>query len=165
MIRKKKKFARPKKPFDKVRIESEDEIIKKYGLKNKKEIWKTEFDIKKMREKAKGVLTSEPEKQQRLIESLNKKGLNVKSVADILGLDKESLLKRRLQTVLSEKMNIKPKQARQFITHKHVYIDKKRVNSPGYIVNKGEEGKIELILKPKKIKEDNKDSSGEEKNG
>jgi small subunit ribosomal protein S4 len=159
MIRKKKKYSRPKKPFDKPRIESEDQIIKKYGLKNKREIWRAEFQIKKMREKAKGVLTAEPEKQDKLINSLKKKGLDVNSIADILGLDKESLLKRRLQTVVGEKFNIKPKQARQFITHKHVSINKVKINSPGYIVNKNEENKIEINLKPKKIEEIKKEET------
>lgn len=153
MIKKKKRFSRPKKPFDKARIENEDIIVERYGLKNKKEIWKAEFQIKKMRERAKAVLTSEPEKQQKLIDSLNKKGLDVKNIADILGLDKENLLKRRLQTIVSEKFKVKPKQARQFITHKHVTINNIKVNSPGYIVNKEEENKINLNLKPKKIGE------------
>jgi len=153
MIRKKKKFSRPKKPFDKLRIEEENRIIEKYGLKNKKEIWKAEFQIKKMREKAKNVLTSDSEKQQKLIDSLTKKGLDVEKVSDVLSLDKESLLKRRLQTIVSEKFNIKPKQARQFITHKHVSINKIKVSAPGYIVNKNEEKNIEINLKPKKIKE------------
>jgi len=159
MKRKKKKISRPKKPFDKARIEEEDRIVEKYGLKNKREIWKTEYQIEKIREKAKKILTASPEKQKRLIDSLNKKGLNVKSIADVLGLDKEDLLKRRLQTIVSEKFNIKPKASRQLITHKHVTINKIRVNSPSYIVSKDEEDKIEIILKPKKIK--NKEESVE----
>jgi small subunit ribosomal protein S4 len=153
MIRKKKKFNRPKKPFDKARIDEEELIVEKYGLKNKREIWKAEFQIKKMREKAKQVLTADSEKQEKLMNSLRKKGLEVNNISDILGLNKENLLKRRLQTIVSEKFKIKPKGARQLITHKHVSINKVKVNSPSYIVSKDEESKIEIVLKPKKIKE------------
>jgi small subunit ribosomal protein S4 len=153
MIRKRKKFSRPKKPFDKPRIEEEDRIVEKYGLKNKNEIWKTEFQVKKMREKAKKVLTADPEKQEKLINSLKNKGLDVNNVADILGLDKEDILKRRLQTIVSEKFNIKPKASRQLITHKHITVNNIKVNSPSYIVNKNEESKIEIKLKVKKLKE------------
>ena len=38
--RKQKKYSRPRKIYDKPRIEEENELIKKYGLKNKKEIWR-----------------------------------------------------------------------------------------------------------------------------
>ena len=40
MIRKHKLYKRPRKLFDISRIKDEDELVKKYGLKNKKEIWK-----------------------------------------------------------------------------------------------------------------------------
>jgi len=154
MIRKRKKFSRPKKPFDKPRIEEEDRVVEKYGLKNKNEIWKTEFQVKKIREKAKKVLTADPEKQEKLINSLKGKGLNVNTVADVLGLGTEDILKRRLQTIVSEKFNLKPKASRQLITHKHITINNIKVNSPSYIVNKDEESKIEIRLKTKKLKEE-----------
>ena len=38
--RRRKNFSRPKKLFDRARIDEENVIVKKYGLKNKKEIWK-----------------------------------------------------------------------------------------------------------------------------
>ncbi len=41
MIRKKNLYLRPQKPFESQRIKEENELVKKYGLKNKKEIWKT----------------------------------------------------------------------------------------------------------------------------
>ena len=53
MLRKHKKYSKPKRPFDKERILEEAQIKKRYGLKNKREIWKTEANVKSIREKAK----------------------------------------------------------------------------------------------------------------
>lgn len=156
MIRKKKRYSRPKKPFDKLRIEEENKIKEKYGLKNKKEIWKAEYKIKKIREKAKKILTASYEEQKKFIEKLNKIGLNVKNISDVLALNKEDWLERRLQTILSKKYNITPKLARQLIVHKHVTVGGVRVNSPSYIIKKGEEDKIEITLKKKFSEENNK---------
>ena len=36
MKRKHKRYSRPKRPFDKARIEEEGEIVNEFGLKNKK---------------------------------------------------------------------------------------------------------------------------------
>ena len=36
----KKKYERPRKPYDKVRIEKEKNILHEFGLRRKKEIWR-----------------------------------------------------------------------------------------------------------------------------
>ena len=43
MKRQNKKYSRPRKPFDKQRIEEENLLRDKYGLKNKKEISEDEM--------------------------------------------------------------------------------------------------------------------------
>lgn len=156
MKRKHKSYSRPKRPFDKRRIEEEAEIRKTFGLKNKKEIWKAEAKISSMREKAKRLIGAEKEKQKALFERLEKNGLKVKSIADVLSLDKTDYLKRRLQTVIvSKKIANTPKQARQMIVHKKVLVDGRIVNKPSYIVPKKFEDKISLKKeKPKKVKEE-----------
>ena len=88
MKRKHKKYSKPKRPFDKPRLIEEEGIKKEFGLKNKKEIWKSESEIKSIREKAKKLISADVEEQQALYGRLNKKGFNVKSIADILSLDK-----------------------------------------------------------------------------
>jgi len=148
--RKHKKYTRPRKLFDKARIEEENSLIKKYGLKSKREIWKADSAIGKIRRQAKLLLTKSAEEQEKFIGKLKKQGFNVKSIADILALDKEDYLKRRLQSIVVErKLASTAKQARQFIAHKHIAIDKKLVNIPSYIVPVDEENKIELILSKK----------------
>ena len=56
MKRKHKIYSRPKRPFDKTRIEEEGKIKEEFGLKNKKEIWKADARIKEIREKAKKLI-------------------------------------------------------------------------------------------------------------
>lgn len=152
--RKGKKYTKPKTPFDKVRIEEENVLVKKYGLKNKKEIWKADSAIDKIRRQAKLLLTKEPEEQKKFIEKLQKQGFKVKNIAEVLSLNKENYLKRRFQSVVVEKgLASTARQARQFIVHKHIAIDKNIVNVPSYLVPVDKEDKISLRL-VKKIKEE-----------
>ncbi len=143
MIRKKKKFERPRKLFDIVRIKSENSIAKKYGLKNKREIWRTIAKLKEIRTKAKKLVNQDYMKQQELLEKLNKIGFKVKNILDVLALTEEDVLRRRLQTIVLEKgIATTTKGARQLITHKHILINGKIVNAPSYLVNVDEEEKI-----------------------
>ncbi len=150
MKRKHKKYSRPRKLFNKARIDEEAKIKKEFGLKNKREIWKTEAKVKSLREKAKKLISSSKEEQEKLFESLKKIGLNVDSIGDVLVLDKRDFLKRRLQTIVSKKLANTPKMARQLIVHKKVLINEKVVNSPSYIMPVNLENKI--TLKPLKNK-------------
>ena len=154
-IRKKKTYSRPRKPFDKARFEEEAVIVKTYGLEKKREIWKAEARIRDIRRIAKTLITASEEEKKVLIDKLKKIGLNVSNIADILALKKENWLERRLQTIAFKKGLAKTaKQARQFITHRHVKVGGKIVNKPSYIVNVNEESKIEVLAKPiKEIKE------------
>ena len=148
MKRKHKKYSRPKRPFDKARIDEEGVIKKKYGLKNKREIWKAESKVAVMRQKAKKLIKASGEEKEVLFKRLQKIGLKVSSISDILGLDKTNYLDRRLQTIVFKK-NIAPtpKTARQMITHKKILINQKVVDSPSYIVPIEYENKIELKKK------------------
>ncbi|MGY4884263.1 MAG: 30S ribosomal protein S4 [Nanobdellota archaeon] len=150
MKRKHKIYSRPKRPFDKARIEEEVGIVKEFGLKNKREIWKAEAKIKIIREKAKRLISAKPEEQQILFNKLNKMGLKVNSISSVLSLDKKDYLKRRLQTIVVEKkLASTPKQSRQLITHKKVLVNGSAVDSPSYIVPVELEDKI--TLKDKKV--------------
>ncbi len=158
-----KRFKKPRKLYDKPRIEEENKLAKKYGLKNKKEIWKAESEIEKIRRQAKGLITADPDKQKVLVNRLKKLGFKVDKVADILGLNKEDWLKRRLQSIVAaKKFASTAKGARQFIVHKHVTIDGRVINIPGYIVKIDEEDKIGINIqtKPKKEKQTAKIEGG-----
>ncbi len=164
MKRKHKKYSKPKRPFDKGRIDEEAKIIKEFGLKNKKEIWRAEAEIKSIREKAKKLISSDPQEQKKLLDNLKKIGLNVNSISDILSLDKRDFLKRRLQTILVDKKIVTtPKCARQLITHKKVLVNKNIVNIPSYIIPVELENKISLKPMKKKVKKEEKKVNEEEK--
>jgi len=151
MIRKRKKFAWPKKLYDKPRIIEENKLLAKYGLKNKREVWKSESKIKYFRTRAKGLITAEQEEQQKFFDKLNKIGLKVENISDVLALKKEDLLKRRLPSVLIEKnLANAPKQARQMVVHKRVMIKNKVVNVPSYLVSVDEENLISIRKKVRK---------------
>jgi small subunit ribosomal protein S4 len=150
MKRKHKTYSRPKRPFDKPRIEEEAGIMEEFGLKNKREIWKADAKIKSIREKAKKLISSKPEEQQALFNKLNKIGLKVNSISSVLSLDKQDYMRRRLQTVVvMKKLASTSKQARQLIVHKKILVDGKAVDSPSYVVPVEFENKI--TLKDKKI--------------
>ncbi len=152
--RKHKKYKKPRKIFDSARIKEESSLIKKYGLKNKREIWKADSAIGKIRRQAKLLLTKSVEEQEKFIGKLKTQGFEIENLADVLALDKEDHLKRRLQSVVvRKKMASTSGQARQFIVHKHITINDNIVNIPSYLVKTDEEDKINLIL-ARKIKKE-----------
>lgn len=159
MKKQQKKYSRPRKLFDKKRIEEENLLVEKYGLKNKLEIWKADASIKRIRNLAKNLIIANDNQKKEFVKRLQNKGFKVENIADVLSLNKEDWLKRRLQTVLFSKgLALTPKQARQLITHKHVSIDGQIVNIPSYMVKLEEESSISLnivlkIHKPKSKEE------------
>lgn len=161
MKRKHKTYSKPKKPFDKLRIEEEAIIKKEFGLKNKREIWKAEAQIKTIKEKAKKLISADRDEQNLFFERLKKIGLNVNSIGDVLSLDKRDYLKRRIQTILvTKKIARTPKSARQLVTHKKILVGNKNINAPSYIVPVSLENKIFVKESKKKyskekVKEDN----------
>jgi len=162
MIKKRKTYTRPKNLFDKARIEADKELTKKYGLKNKAEIWKAESEINRIRTEAKRLII-EPEKQEAFFKNLEIRGLIKGSEATIdavLSLGKEDLLNRRLQTIVFKLgFSRTIKEARQLITHRKIKINGKIVTIPSYSVRAGEES---LIKGPAIVKAKTKQEKTEE---
>jgi len=159
--RKRKLFSRPRKPFDRKRIDEENALIKKYGLKNKREIWKAKSFVSKLRRRAKDLIGAKESEQKQFFDKLTKMGLKTSNTSDVLALTEENLLERRLQTfVFRKKLANTVGQARQFIVHKNVLVDGNVVNIPSFIVTLDLENKISV--KERKIKEvKEKKESGE----
>lgn len=150
----KKKFKKPKHPFQKDRIFEELEFLGKYGLRNKREYWKMRTMLGNWRDIARQsrTLSSERAKevQQTLIQKLNRLGIigSDAEFEDVLLLTTEDLLKRRLQTLVYEKgLASTIYQARQFITHGHIQVGGKKINAPSYIVKRTEEDLIDYTPK------------------
>ena len=154
MIRKHKKFSRPKKLYDSVRIGEEDKLVDRYGLKNKREIWKVEAKVGYFRARAKKLIRASSAEQEAFFAKLQSIGLAVKSIADVLALTKEDLLKRRLTMIVVQKgMADTPRQARQMISHKRVSVGEGVVSAPGYLVHVSEESHIKLKKGKEKVME------------
>lgn len=154
MKRQRRNYQTPPTPYDKERIASERDVVKSFGLRSKKELWKTEGMLRKYRRLARELVAHYDEIKENLIkEKLVKMGiLNKESTLDsILGLSLEDFLNRRLQTVLQKKgLANTQKQARQFITHGHVLIENRKVTFPSYLVSVDDESKIVVRANPVK---------------
>jgi len=128
-------------------------VMGSYGLRNKRELWRAQTEVARIRNQARALLAlsteARSEKEKRLLNFLNRLGL-VKEGAtldDILNLKVEDLLERRLQTIVMKKVSTKsPYQARQIVSHGHVSIGNRKVNIPGYLVRAGEESQILLHI-------------------
>ena len=148
----KKKYATPKHPWKEDRIKSERELMKKYGLKNHREIWKAKTYLGKYRKQARVLLAQtatggEQVKREtgQLLMHLSRMGI-LKAGAgldDVLALETEIVLSRRLQTLVYLKgLSSTPDQARQLINHGHVAVNDRKVTIPSYMVPKDEENNI-----------------------
>ena len=162
MIKKHKLFSRPRKAFDAQRIKQENIIVEKYGLKNKREIWKAKAKLDSIRRRAKKLINQSQEDQERYLVKLKGMGFKVKTMIDVLALTEEDVFKRRLQTIVFQKgIATTAKGARQLITHKHIAINGKKVDVPSYLVQIDEENNIQKILKNKVKTQKNSENTSE----
>jgi small subunit ribosomal protein S4 len=149
MRRARKQYATPNHPWNKERIESEAQLVRGYGLKNKKEIYRATFIVRNFRTQAKRLSTGGSEQDAReevqLLTRLRNLGLigPEDGLDAVLGIQVENLLERRLQTVVYRKALAKSmKQARQFIAHAHITIDGVKITAPGHLTTLEEQEKL-----------------------
>ena len=145
-----KSYRKPKRPWNEEQLMNELKLLGTYGLRNKRELWKAQTELSRIRNMARKLLALPEdirlEREKILLASLNRIGLvnENASLDDILSLTIENILERRLQSIVMRKYNLKPHHARQLIVHKHVKINDRIVNIPGYIVKSNEENNISL---------------------
>jgi small subunit ribosomal protein S4 len=147
----KKKFKKPKRPFEKERIKEELEYLGKYGLRNKREFWKSRSILANWRNIARKSRRLSREKaveaQQELIKKLSSLGVigSEAEFEDLLLLTVEDVLKRRLQTLVFEKgLASTMHQARQYIVHGHIQVLGKKIDAPSYLVKLKEEDFVDF---------------------
>jgi small subunit ribosomal protein S4 len=150
-----KRYERPTRKFEKSRLQEEAGIIVEYGLRNKRELWRTQNILRNHRRGARTILAmssarATPEqvtlRKRQLLEHLERMGMLGRDadIDQILALKVQQQLERRLQTIVYRKgLARSPKQARQFITHGHIAIGGKKVTIPGYLVSRAEENEVQ----------------------
>lgn len=154
-----RKYDTPSHPWQGERIKAENEVKAKFGLKSKTELWKAQSRLRDVRSQARALVarTRNPSDAQAatearlLIERLQRSGYLGENATlnDVLALDLERILNRRLQTqVYLKGLARTPNQARQFVSHGCILIGERRVTVPSYVVRRGEEDAI--VIDPKK---------------
>ncbi len=149
-----KRYETPNHPFQGERIAGEHDLITQYGLTNKEELWRAQSELRRIRREARQLLGQEgpdteevAEEAQDFLARLYRYGIldPEDGLSDVLALEVNDILERRLQTVVYRKgMANTPDQARQFVTHGHITIDGQRTHEPAYTVEVDEEAHIDF---------------------
>ena len=155
------KFSRPRTqtpthPWKQARIDEEHDLKERYGLKKvggMREIWREKSSLRRHRNQAMKLIgrvdSTEghyAKEKEQLLNSLTKKGLlqTGADVGDVLEINVEHMLSRRLQSVVYYK-GLAPsmRAARNLIVHGHICIGDQRMTVPGYHVLKEEEDSLQ----------------------
>ena len=147
-----RQYDKPSHPWKLMRILEEKVIVRRYGLKNKKELWKAQSRVRRFRGHSRELLArlrygdkqAEREREE-LVGRLARLGILPEGATldDVLGLEVDAILSRRLQTVAYLKgLAYTPKQARKMIVHGHINVSDRKVTIPGYSVTRAEEAEV-----------------------
>ncbi|PSP33411.1 30S ribosomal protein S4 [Halobacteriales archaeon QH_10_70_21] len=147
-------YETPNHPFQGERIAEEGDLVSRYGLANKEELWRAQSELRDYRREARRLLgeaqgdaEAAGEAGSEFMARLRRIGVldDEEGLDDVLSLDVTDILERRLQTVAYRQgLGNTVKQARQFIVHGHVTVDGARVGSPSYKVEVAQEDRIEF---------------------
>jgi small subunit ribosomal protein S9e len=149
----KKTSKTPKKPFDKDRLINELKIVGAYGLKNKREMWRVQYTLAKLRKAARQLLTLQEGDPTRIFEGdalirrIVKLGLlkeNERKLDYVLGLTVNQFMERRLQTLVAQrKIATSVHHARVLIRQRHISVGKQLVDIPSFMVRVSSEQHIQ----------------------
>ena len=147
-------YETPNHPYQGERIAQESDLLGRYGLKNKEELWRAQSRLRDMRREARRLLgeaQGDPEVAAELgddfLARLRRLGILGESddLSQVLSLDVSDVLERRLQTVAYRQgLANTADQSRQFIVHGHVRLNGARVTRPSRLVGVDEEPSIEF---------------------
>merc|ERR1712111_268354 len=102
-----KTYKVPRRPFESARLDSELKVVGEYGLRNKREVWRVQLTLSKIRRAARQLLTLDEKDPKRLFEgnALIRRLVRVGVLDEsrmkldyVLALKVEDFLERRLQT-------------------------------------------------------------------
>ena len=146
----KKKYLAPGHPWQKTRLAEELIYVGEYGLRNKRELWRHRTDLTQFRGTARDLVALAGDErgvqEPQLLARLNRLALidDNSQLDDVLNLTIRDILERRLQTqVLRQGLAKTMHHARQLIIHGHITLDGHRVTSPGMLLHRGTEKRLE----------------------
>ncbi len=135
----------PRRPFEKQRLDAEMKLIGEFGLKNKREVWRTQLSLARIRKAARTLLTLEQRDTKRVFEGgallrrLIRLGVldeSKQSLDYVLALKPADFLERRLQTQVFKLGLAKSiHHARILIRQRHIRVGKQIVNIPSFMVS------------------------------
>lgn len=149
-------WRKPKRPLNYELKMEELKILGTFGLRTKRELWKAHTELSRVRHQARSLLAlrqdERQEKEPILMKSLARIGLVAggATLDDVLNLQVDDLLSRRLQSIVTRKLGFKtPYQARQAIVHGHIMIGDRKVDIPSYVVTLEEENGVHFAPESK----------------
>ncbi|MEK0324638.1 MAG: 30S ribosomal protein S4 [Nitrosopumilus sp.] len=145
-----KQYVVPRNPWRADMLVSDLHYLGTYGLRNKRELWRAQTELSRIRKQARQLLAkpleTRTEDEKKFLQFLERRGLIAaeSSLDDVLNLAVEDLLERRLQTMVWRKGFAQtPYHARQLVNHSHILVKGRAVTVPSLIVRKEEESTIE----------------------
>mmetsp|Transcript_26437 Transcript_26437/g.78513 ORF Transcript_26437/g.78513 Transcript_26437/m.78513 type:complete len:192 (-) Transcript_26437:2557-3132(-) len=151
-----KTFKKPRRPFEKERLDGELKLVGEYGLRNKRELWRVQMILSKIRNAARNLLQHDEDDPKRLFEGqalmrrMYKYGLlnETQDKLDyVLALQPNDFLERRLQTVVFKQGLAKSiHHARVLIKQNHIRVGKQVVNIPSFIVRVDSQKHVDFSL-------------------
>jgi len=151
-----KTAKRPRRPYEWERLDREIKLVGEYGLRNKREVWRVNYTLSRVRSIARTLLTLDEKDPKRIFEGtalirrLVRMGVlseNEQRLDSVLGLTIEKFLDRRLQTrVFQGSLAKSIHHARCLIRQRHIRVGKRLVNIPSFMVRVESEKHIEFAL-------------------
>ncbi|KAF7124602.1 hypothetical protein RHSIM_Rhsim12G0157300 [Rhododendron simsii] len=136
-----KTFKKPRRPYEKERLDAELKLVGEYGLRCKRELWRVQYALSRIRNAARMLLTLDEKNQRRIFEGeallrrMNRYGLLDESqnkLDYVLALTVENFLERRLQTLVFKTGMAKSiHHARVLIRQRHISLKPQNVSTVG----------------------------------
>lgn len=151
-----KTFKKPRRPYEKERLDSELKLVGEYGLRAKRELWRVQYVLSRIRNAARQLLTLDERDPRRVFEGeallrrMHKYGLldeEQNKLDYVLALTVENFLERRLQTqVFKSGMAKSIHHARVLIRQRHIRVGRQVVNVPSFLVRLDSQKHIDFAL-------------------
>ncbi|KAJ1687139.1 hypothetical protein LUZ63_018529 [Rhynchospora breviuscula] len=151
-----KTFKKPRRPYEKERLDAELKLVGEYGLRCKRELWRVQYALSRIRNAARELLTLDEKNPKRIFEGeallrrMKRYGLldeGQDKLDYVLALTVENFLSRRLQTIVFKRGMAKSiHHARVLIRQRHIRVGRQLVNVPSFMVRVESENHIGFSL-------------------